>query len=241
MNNRNKAGRAVILAGGKGRRLAPFTAVLPKPLMPIGDIPILEVVIRQLKYYGYDRITFSVGHLANLIQAFFGDGSKFGITFDYSVEDAPLGTAGPLTLAEGLDESFLVMNGDILTTLDFKAFMEYHRSCNAMVTICIYPRQVKIDFGVIQTDKGLLSDYIEKPTYSFDVSMGIYAFEPEALKYMKKGIYLDIPDLILRLKNAGGKIACYKPDCYWLDIGRLDDYETAVKVFEERKDQFLKE
>ncbi len=232
--------RAVILAGGKGRRLAPFTAVLPKPLMPIGDIPILEVVVRQLKYYGISRITFSVGHLANLIQAFFGDGSKFGLAMDYSVEDVPLGTAGPLTLLEGLDDSFLVMNGDILTTLDFRAFMDFHRAQRAPVTICIHPRQVKIDFGVIETDHGFLTDYIEKPTYSFDVSMGIYAFSPETLTYMKKGAYLDIPDLILKLKESGREIACYKPDCYWLDIGRIDDYETAVKVFEERRDQFLR-
>ena len=240
MANQKKPSRAVILAGGKGRRLAPYTTILPKPLMPIGDIPILEVVVRQLSYYGFDHITFSVGHLANLIQAFFGDGSKQSVKIDYSVEDTPLGTAGPLKLLEDLDDTVLVMNGDILTSLDYRAFVDYHVKSDNPATICIYPREVKIDFGVIETEENILQNYIEKPNYFFDVSMGIYVFEPAILSYMKEGEYFDIPDLILRLKDDGKKIGCYRPECHWLDIGRVDDYEAAVKMFEEKKDQFLK-
>lgn len=240
MSQEHKPSRAVILAGGKGRRLAPYTTVLPKPLMPIGDMPILEVVVRQLKYYGFTHITFSVGHLANLIQAFFGDGSSLGVKIDYSVEDTPLGTAGPLKLPHDLNDTFLVMNGDILTTLDYRSLIDFHRRSELPATISIYPREVKIDFGVIETGDNKLQNYIEKPTYYFTVSMGIYVFEPSVLSFMKDGEYVDIPELILRLKQGGNQVGCYKPECYWLDIGRIDDYEAAVKIFADKKDQFLK-
>jgi len=232
--------RAVILAGGKGRRLYPYTTILPKPLMPIGEMPILEVVIRQLEYYGIKNITLSVGHLANLIQAFFKNGEQFNVNIDYSIEDFPLGTAGPLKLVNNLQDTFIVMNGDILTTLNFEKLYEYHKKSGSIATISIYPREVKIDFGVIEYTGNLLTDYIEKPKYDFSVSMGIYVFEPDALKYIAKGEYLDINDLILNMKNNGEQVSCYREDCFWLDIGRKDDYEVAVRKFEEMKSEFLK-
>jgi len=232
--------RAVILAGGKGRRLYPYTTILPKPLMPIGEMPILEVVIRQLEYYGIKNITLSVGHLANLIQSFFKNGEQFNVNIDYSIEDFPLGTAGPLKLVNNLQDTFIVMNGDILTTLNFEKLYEYHKKSGSIATISIYPREVKIDFGVIEYTGNLLTDYIEKPKYDFSVSMGIYVFEPDALKYIAKGEYLDINDLILNMKNNGEQVSCYREDCFWLDIGRKDDYEVAVRKFEEMKSEFLK-
>lgn len=232
--------QAVILAGGKGKRLAPYTNVLPKPLMPIGDRPILEVVFHQLKYYGFTEVTLAVGHLANLIQTFFGDGSRHGLHIQYSMEDEPLGTAGPLRLIDGLENDFLVMNGDILTTLDYGQLMKSHQESDCIASIAVYPRTVYINFGVIEHQDGQLVDYQEKPTLQYDVSMGIYVFSPRVLEFIPHNQYLDINVLMMNLKQAGEAIHTYKEDCYWLDIGRPDDHEQAIEEFEKRKHEFLK-
>lgn len=232
--------RAVILAGGKGRRMAPYTTVLPKPLMPIGDVPILEVVLRQLKAAGFDRVTMSVGHLAHLLRAFFDDGSRLGLRIDYAVEPEPLGTVGPLASIDGLNETFLLMNGDVLTDLDYRELVSAHRSRGGVATIATYVRDVKIDFGVLQTDaKGRLTEYIEKPTLQYSVSMGIYLLEPASLRYVAKGVRLDFPDLIKTLIREGQNVVSFPFSGYWLDMGRPDDYERAVKDFEARKADFL--
>lgn len=232
--------QAVILAGGKGTRLRPYTTVLPKPLMPIGDMPILEVVLRQLRAAGFGRVTLSVAYLAELIEAVCGDGSRFGLDLAYSREETELSTAGPLALVEGLDDTFLVMNGDVLTTLDYRAMLEAHRKAQAAATIAVHPRQVKIDFGVIETDAdGALGAYIEKPTYDYRVSMGINMLEPRALTYVRAGEKLGMPDLLLRMKEAGERVMTYASDCLWLDIGRQDDYAVAMDTFEEHRDRFL--
>lgn len=233
--------KAVILAGGKGTRLAPYTAVLPKPLMPMGDMPILEVVLRQLKSRGIDSVDIAVGHLAELIRALFGCGEKLGLDIRYSIEDAPLGTAGPLTLVDGLgEETFLVMNGDILTTLDYADLVRHHKAHGAVATIAMYTRQVKIDFGVLETDEhGRLRDIIEKPTKEYSVSMGIYVFEPHVLKYLKHNERRDFPDLVKDLLAAGEHVAVYPFSGYWLDIGRPDDFARAVEEFEARRNEFL--
>ena len=176
--------RAVILAGGKGQRLRPYTTVLPKPLMPIGDMPILEVVLRQLKAAGITRVTMAVGHLADLLQAFFGNGSRFGLAIDYSFEEKPLGTVGPLTLIDSLadERDFLVMNGDVLTTIDYSRLIARHRDAGADVTIATFRREVKIDFGVIEAGADdLLTGYVEKPRFDYRVSMGIYCFDAKVL------------------------------------------------------------
>lgn len=234
--------KAVILAGGKGRRLAPYTAFLPKPLMPIGDIPILEVVIRQLKHAGFTELTLAVGHLAELLKAYFGDGDKWGVQIHYSYEEHPLGTAGPLSLIAGLDEPFLVMNGDLLTTLDYRALWEYHKTHAAIATLATFQRDVKIDLGVIEVDKQQrVRDYIEKPTYHYTVSTGIYCFKPEALRYIPQNQSLDLPELILKLLAVGEEVAAFPCAGLWLDIGRLDDYERAVAEFEVHRQQFLPE
>ena len=232
--------QAVILAGGKGTRLRPFTNIIPKPLVPLGDMPILEVVLRQLRYYGYDRIILAVNHLAELIMSFFGDGSKYGVHIDYSIEDTPLGTAGALSLIETLDENFLVMNGDILTTIDYGDLFERHITTKADITIATYPKEVKIDLGVLEIEDGALLDYIEKPTYHYTVSMGLYIFNRNILTLLEHNTYLDMPDLILRAKKHNMTIHCHQGDYEWLDIGRLDDYEHALALFSDRKRDFLK-
>jgi NDP-sugar pyrophosphorylase family protein len=234
--------KAVILAGGKGARLAPYTQILPKPLMPIGDMPILEILLRQIKRARVDEVILTVGHLSHLLQAFFQDGERLGLKISYSYEDHPLGTAGPLSLVAGLDKTFLVANGDVLTTLDIRSLIDFHRSSNAIATIAAHTRKVKIDLGVIQTNgSNQVTGYIEKPTYDLYVSMGIYVFEPRLLPYIPYNQYLDFPDLILSLIQAGEKVASYPFDGYWQDLGRPDDYEQAVQEFEKMKPLILGE
>ena len=231
---------AVILAGGRGRRLAPYTTILPKPLMPIGDMPILEVVIRQLKYAGFDDITMAVGYLAELLMAYFGDGARFGVRINYSREEQPLGTAGPLSLLGEMEEPFLVMNGDLLTTQDYRAMWEHHRHSRAMATLATFQRDVKIDLGVVAVDEAhLVREYIEKPTYHYTVSTGIYVFEPEVLNQIPRGQCMDMPDLIRKLLTGGQRVTAYPFSGLWLDIGRTDDYERAIAEFELHRAEFV--
>ncbi|HSR34382.1 MAG TPA: sugar phosphate nucleotidyltransferase [Anaerolineae bacterium] len=232
--------KAVVLAGGRGRRLAPYTTILPKPLMPVGDVAILEVVIRQLKHAGVAEITMAVGYLAELLMAYLGDGSKFGLRIRYSREDKPLGTAGPLSLIEGLDEPFLLMNGDLLTTLDYRAMWEHHCLGGAIGTLATFERSVEIDLGVIETNvQGQVTRYLEKPTYHYTVSTGIYVFDPLVLSFIPQAKRLDLPELVSKLLAAGHRIATYPFEGYWLDIGRHEDYERAITEFEYHRAEFL--
>ncbi len=234
--------KAIILAGGKGARLAPYTKILPKPLMPIGDMPILEILLRQLKRAGVTEAILTVGYLAHLMQAFFQDGARLGMKISYSFEPRPLGTAGPLSLINGLDETFMVANGDILTTMDPCAMLDFHRRNGGIATIATHSRKVKIDLGVIQFNGShQIIGYIEKPTYDLFVSMGIYVFEPRVLEYIPYNKHLDFPDLILNLIQAGENVLGYPFDGYWQDLGRPDDYEQAVAEFETYRLQFLGE
>lgn len=232
--------KAVILAGGKGSRLAPYTMVLPKPLMPIVDTPILEIVLKQLRAHGFTEVVIAVGHLAALIKTYFGDGSGLGLQINYALEDLPLGTAGPLGIIDGLDGTFLVMNGDILTDLDFGALVEYHRGGGSVLTVATHRRTVKIDFGVLETDGAYVSDYIEKPTLDYVVSMGIYVMEPSVRDHIKRGDYLDLPDLVRLLLAGGKRVSAYRFDGRWLDIGRQEDFIEAQSQFEVHRDHFLK-
>ena len=232
--------KAVILAGGKGTRLAPYTTVLPKPLMPIGDMPILEIVLRQMANYGFKDVTLAVGYLAELLMAYCGDGSKFGISVNYSREEHPLGTAGPIALVPKLDDTFLVMNGDLLTTLDYGEMYRYHKERKAIATLAAYQREVKIDLGVIDiSDDDWVIDYIEKPTYKYSVSTGVYIFEPQVLDFITPDQRLDLPELVLRLIDQGHPVNVYRFDGYWLDIGRHDDYEKAIDEFSAHRNSFL--
>jgi NDP-mannose synthase len=234
--------KSVVLAGGKGSRLAPYTKILPKPLMPIGDMPILEVILLQMKAAGINEVVLAVGHLSELLRAFFGDGSQLGINIRYSYEDCPLGTAGPIALVDGLKETFLVTNGDVLTTLNIRDLIQFHHEQKAIATVAAHHRQSKIDLGVIKKDGDCrITGYIEKPVYDFLVSMGMYVFEPRVLTYITPGQYLDFPNLIQILIAAGEKVAAYQFDGYWEDLGRPDDYERASHDFETMRPQFLPE
>jgi NDP-mannose synthase len=238
--------QAVLLAGGKGTRLRPYTYVLPKPLMPLGvdePMPIIELVLRQLSRFGFRDVTIITGYLSELIEALCGDGRKFGTRIGYRRETAPLGTAGGLTLLTRPSEPVLVINGDILTTLDFAEMYDFHRRRGAAATIASYPREVKIDFGVLlfEDDPHVLKGYHEKPEYSFQVSMGVYILEPVAWDYLEPGQPLGMPDLLESMRGDGHDIHCFREECYWLDIGRHDDYELANDIFESRRSQFLGE
>ncbi len=234
--------QALILAGGKGTRLMPYTANLPKPLMPIDNIPILEVIVKQLKFFGIKSIIMAVGHLHHMIEAYFKDGAEFGLSIKYSLETEPLGTAGPISLVmDELEKDFLVLNGDLLTTIDFKKIYNTHILEKSSATIATFSRKVNIDFGVLELDeKSELRNYTEKPTFDYKVSMGINVFNKASIKNLvKKNEYLDIPNLMIKLKNSGHKVLCHEQDCKWLDIGRVDDYEVAQKIFSRDKSIFL--
>ncbi len=224
--------RAVILAGGRGTRLGAFTAVLPKPLVPLGDIPVLEVLLRRLSRFGVVRATLAVNHLASLIQAYFGDGRKFGIAVDYVAEDRPLETAGPLAGVDGFDRALFVVNGDLLTDLDFAALAAAHRDRSSIATIALYRREIKLDFGIVALDADQhVADYIEKPTYDHFISMGAYVMEPAVLRYIAARKRFDLPDLVRTLIAAGERVAAYVHRGYWLDVGRPEDYSQAQEDF----------
>lgn len=232
--------RAVILAGGKGTRLRPYTVVLPKPLMPIGDYPILEVVIRQLVSHGFDHITIAVNHQAELIKAFFSDGSKWNVRIDYSLEDQPLGTMGPLRLIRDLPEHFLVMNGDVLTDLNYSEFYHVHSAANQLFTISSHRREQRIDYGVLETnDEGRLHGFLEKPTTRYEVSMGIYMVSRKILDYLPDAKPYGFDNLMLDLLNDKKMVKVKVFDGYWLDIGRPDDYMQAIDEFNVMKDKFI--
>lgn len=234
--------RAVILAGGKGTRLRPYTVVFPKPLMPLGEYPILEVVIRQLVAHGFDHITIAVNHQAELIKTFFGDGSKWHVRIDYSLETQPLGTMGPLRLIDNLPEHFLVMNGDILTDLNYAEFYLEHVAHKRLFTISSHQREHCIDYGVLETDdKGELKGFSEKPTTSYEVSMGIYMASRDILPYVSAAAPYGFDNLMIDLLKAKKSVNVNKYDGYWMDIGRSDDYMQATEDFDRMKSKLIHE
>ncbi|MGX9944834.1 sugar phosphate nucleotidyltransferase [Bradyrhizobium denitrificans] len=234
--------KALIMAGGKGTRLMPFTASFPKPLVPLGDLPVLELLLRQLKRSGVEEVLLSVNHLHHLIRAFCGDGSSFGLKIDYVLEDEPLGTAGALAYAlDKLSDDFIVANGDLLTSFDIARMVEEHRKQPAAASIAVFERSVKIDFGLVEVDASMrLTGYREKPTYSHLVSMGLYVINRSSVApYLVPGKFLDMPQLMQTLIAAGKSVVCRSQDCLWLDIGRPEDYATAQELFEQKRELFL--
>jgi NDP-sugar pyrophosphorylase family protein len=232
----------IILAGGKGVRLRPYTTALPKPLVPIGDShAILEIVLRQLSTAGFRRCTIAIGHLGNIIRAYVGDGSQWGMDIDYVTEDSPLGTMGPLlTMLDQLPENFLVMNGDVLTDLDFAAVLDQHSVSRAPITIATYARTVSIDFGVLSTDDGRVVAFTEKPSMDYRVSMGVYGVSRSTLTRYTPGLPLGFDEVVLDLLAAGEEPRTFDFDGYWLDIGRPDDYDRANAEFSSRRGMLLK-
>ena len=229
---------AVILAGGQGTRLRPYTAVLPKPLVPVADRPILELVIRQLARHGFTRVDLSVGHLGGLIKAYLDHVElPAGLDLRYWWEDQPLGTAGALTQIEGLDRPFLALNGDVLTTLDFGQLMRFHEAHDAVLTIATHRQNVPIDLGVIESDDGVVTGYVEKPTMRFDVIMGVYAYDPEVLELIPERRF-DFPDVVNLLLEAGRQVVAYTGPGVWFDIGTVGEHERAVAEMEAHPELF---
>lgn len=234
--------RVVILAGGKGTRLRPFTATFPKPLVPIGNMPILEILIRQLKAQGFNHVTLTLGHLSALIRTFLAQHQSLNkdVRIDFVEEELPTGTSGSLASVPGLDDTFLVMNGDVLTDLSFSRLLEDHKRSGASMTIATHRKQVKIDLGVIEADDDArLVGYLEKPGYQYEVSMGVYVYEPRVLKLIRRGQYLDLPTLVQMLVNRGEHVHLHRNDAFWLDIGRPEDYARAQDIFEKDPGRFV--
>jgi NDP-mannose synthase len=236
--------KAIVMAGGKGTRLQPFTASFPKPLVPLGDMPVLELLLRQLKAAGIEEVILAVNHLHHLIRAFCGDGSSFGLKIDYVLEDSPLGTAGPMAaVLDKLGDNFIVTNGDLLTNYNVARMVREHIEQSSAASIAVFERQLKVDFGLVEVDEEMhLTGYREKPTYTHLVSMGLYVLNRASVApCLKVGSYLDMPQLMQFLIDSGKSVQCRKQDCIWLDIGRPDDYAAAQQVFEEKRELFLKD
>lgn len=237
--------QAVILAGGRGSRLAPYTTVLPKPLLPIGDEPILEVVIRQLAMHGFGNITLAVGYLAHLIEAVLQDGVRHGVRLQYHRELEPLGTVGPLAMMDHLDGSFLMLNGDVLTTLDYGKLFAAHVASGNALTVAAHVRTVRSDYGVLELDgydgsTRRVVGFKEKPEIDHSVSMGVYVLDSRVRQYVPAGERFDLPDLVWRLLEAGEQVGSYPYDGFWLDIGRHDDYAKAIDSYEDIKHELLR-
>jgi NDP-mannose synthase len=234
--------KAIIMAGGKGSRLHPYTALLPKPLMPLGEMPILEVLLTRLRRAGIIEIIIAVNHLRHLIEAFFGDGHRLGLTIRYSLEDKPLGTAGPVAAVLGdLGEDFVLTNGDLLTTLDIAAMIRAHRATGADATVSVYEREVKIDFGLVELNTEMrMLGYREKPSYKHLVSMGLYVLKTSAVRpFIVPNTYLDMPNLMQQMIDAGCNVRGFQDDCFWLDIGRPEDFALAQQMVERDPRTFL--
>lgn len=232
--------RAVILAGGKGKRLAPYTFVIPKPIVPIGTTPILEIVLRQLAKSGFRRVSIALGHMSEIIRAVAGDGSKFGVEIDYSQEPEPLGTIGPLRLLDDLPDHFLVMNADLLTDLVFDDLWRAHVASDSLATVATYRKTTRLHLGVLDTDDaGTIVDFREKPTLRHLVSMGVYAFRKEVLELIPEKTHFGFDDLMHTLLARGHRASSYRFEGRWLDIGIPADYERAQEEFGSNRTLYL--
>ncbi|MCR5590954.1 MAG: NTP transferase domain-containing protein [Lachnospiraceae bacterium] len=231
---------AVIMAGGKGTRLMPYTMVIPKPLVPVGQYPIMEIVIRQLASYGFERVIIAVNHQAELIETYFGNGSKFGLDIEYSLETKPLSTMGPLKQMQDLPEHFLVMNSDVLTDLDYSLLLSEHIKSGRIFTISSFKRVQNVEYGVLHEQGGVLSDFTEKPKLDYLVSMGVYALSKRVLDYIPYDEFFGFDNLMKCLLENHEEVGLRLHEGYWLDIGRPDDYQMATDEFESKRDLFLK-
>jgi NDP-sugar pyrophosphorylase family protein len=231
---------AVLLAGGRGTRLAPLTVTVPKPLLPLGERPIIDVLLAQLAAAGVARVFVCLGYLAPLMQAFLGDGARWGLAIETRIEAEPLGTAGALRTLADLTENFFVVNGDTLTDLDFRAMAAAHREAGAMATLFTPWVDEQIDYGVVSIDAaGALTEYLEKPRRGYHVSSGVYVLSRRTLPLIPPDGAFDMPDLIRAAMAAGDRVVCHRADAYWKDIGRLDHYDAATRDFEADPGRFL--
>jgi NDP-sugar pyrophosphorylase family protein len=236
--------KAVVFAGGQGARLLPYTSVLPKPLLPVGDRPVLEIIVGQLRDAGITEIVLATGYLSSLIETYFGDGSNWGVRITYNREKTELGTVGALADLPGLDDTFIMMNGDVLATPLYRELLDAHRAAGAAATIATKLQTVDVDYGVLRLGEDVgelrrIEGIDEKPRYSWPVSMGIYAVEPRVIRLVEHGRRMDLPQLIDRLVEEGETVAAYEHPGYWQDIGQLHDLEAAVQAFEGSADEFV--
>ncbi len=234
---------AVILAGGLGTRLAPYTTVLPKPLVPICGVPILELILLQLREHGFQDVTLCTRHMARLLLAYFGDGSRYGLRLQHSLETAPLGTAGPLALLPPFQEPALVMNSDVVSTLDFSDLYRFHRAHRGALTVSLFTKPMRIDLGVIQVDDGThaILDYVEKPEFRFRVSMGVYVVDPSVRALISPGERVDFPEIVRRLLERNERVVGYPFDGFWVDVGQAADHERASAQLEQHCARFLRQ
>ena len=233
--------RAIVLAGGKGTRLRPFTYSLPKPLMPLGgEMPILEIILKQLKSNDFNHITIAVNYKAKIIQAFFEDGNECGLKIDYSIEKEPLGSVGPLTLIQDLPDNFLVMNGDILTDLSFKELFNWHLTEGNDISVCTFKKKYQIDLGVIQYDNNQnIYEFVEKPVVYNNINMGVYVLNKKVIQDLTKNKPYGFDKLIINGLNQKLKIKAYVHKSYWLDIGSNEDYQKANEFYIDNKDNLF--
>lgn len=228
---------AVILAGGKGTRLQPLTAEIPKPLVTVGDRPIITILLRRMANCGVRRAILCVNHLAHLIRASLGDGDDLGLEIEYRTEKEPLSTVAPIRGVDSLPEDFIVANGDILTDLDFGQLFDFHRQQGTLLTVATCERVNDVDYGVLMTNSaGLVTRFFEKPTYKIEVSMGVYVFNRRVLDFVPPGSPFGFDDLMNTLLSEDQQISTYPFDGYWLDIGRPEDYRQAQRDIAERGD-----
>jgi NDP-sugar pyrophosphorylase family protein len=226
---------AVIIAGGKGRRLQPFTTTIPKPLFPLGEKPIIQIIIEQLREAGIRDFIVSVGYLGELVEAYLGSGKKFGCSIEYVREPAPLGTAGSISLLPEMHDDFIFMNGDVFASIDFPALVAAHKASRAMMTVCTYRKHVKSSLGVLDVDAdGRVTDYREKPEQTHIVSSGVYVMNPAVRTFVPPGTRMDLPDLVLRLIRDHQVVRAVPIDGFWFDIGTPEDLENALKFYEAR-------
>ena len=232
--------KAVIQAGGKGTRLAPYTLVLPKPMMPVGDQPVIEILLKWLCRNSIEEVIITTGHLAHIIRAFCGDGNQWGMDIDYCQEPEPLGTVGALKLIEDrLDGPFLMLNGDLITDLDLLAFKKSHEASGAALSIATTNKQVYVDFGVLETEGNYVTEFKEKPNFSKKVSMGLYIMNPEIVEYIPKGVPFGFDNLMHKLLDKGLPINTYNHEGEWMDIGRVDDFKKAQEDWLDRHEKTM--
>lgn len=232
--------KAVIQAGGKGTRLLPHTMILPKPLMPVGDHPVIEILLKWLCRNTVDEVYITLGYLGHLIRTLCGDGAQWGVNLSYCEELEPLGTIGPLRLLEDkLTDTFLVLNGDLIIDLDVRDFVAFHRAQGGMVSVAVYEKEIKIDLGVVENQNGRIIGFREKPAMKFRVSMGIYCMEPEVLKYIPKGVAYGFDSLMYNLLERKIPVHNYQHTGMWMDIGRHEDFLNAQEVFRNNQSSIL--
>lgn len=232
--------QAIILAGGRGTRLYPYTVSIPKPLMPVAETPIIDVVLQQLAHYGFTKVTIALGYMADMMEAFVGDGSRYGLKITYSREEKPLGTIAPLKLINDLDDTFMVMNGDLLTDIDYRELISCHKKQQATATIATYTKQTKLQLGVIHNDAaGHIVGFREKPVLENKVSMGIYLFQKKILDYIPDDTYFGFDSLMYAMIEKKETVFSYPFTGRWLDIGTHDDLAVANEEFQKYKERFL--